>query len=57
MECEFCGRSLDNGVLVLPWEDGNNPTAYYILTDNPARIDKIRIMAHVLCFDIRNIVH
>ena len=22
MECECCGRSLDNGVLVLPWEDG-----------------------------------
>lgn len=30
MECESCGRSLGNGVLVLPWEDGNNPTAYVI---------------------------
>ena len=30
MECESCGRSLDNGVLVLPWEHGNNPTAYVI---------------------------
>ena len=23
-------QNLDNGVLVLPWEDGNNPTAYVI---------------------------
>ena len=30
MKCESCGRSLDNGILVLPWEDGNNPTAYVI---------------------------
>ena len=28
MECENCGQSLDRGVLVLPWEDGNNPLAY-----------------------------
>ena len=30
MKCESCGRSQDNGILVLPWEDGNNPTAYVI---------------------------
>ena len=30
MKCESCGRSLDNGILVLPWENGNNPTAYVI---------------------------
>ena len=30
MECESCGRSLDNAVLILPWEDGNNPMAYVI---------------------------
>lgn len=30
MECESCGRSLENGVLVLPWEDGNNPMTYVI---------------------------
>lgn len=30
MECESCGRSLDNGVLVLPWEGSNNPMAYVI---------------------------
>ena len=28
MECESCGRSLDNGILVLPWADGNNPMAH-----------------------------
>ncbi len=30
MECESCGCSLDRGVLVLPWEIDNNPTAYVI---------------------------
>ena len=28
--CENCGRSLDGGELTLPWEDGDNPTAYVI---------------------------
>ena len=28
MECEKCGQSLNHAVLTLPWEDGDNPTAY-----------------------------
>lgn len=30
MEWKSCGRSLDNGVLVLPWEEGDNPMAYVV---------------------------
>lgn len=26
--CTRCGRSLENGELTLPWEDGDNPYAY-----------------------------
>lgn len=28
MTCDSCGQSLDKAVLVLPWEDGDNPYAY-----------------------------
>ena len=26
--CENCSRSTANGTLTLPWEDGDNPSAY-----------------------------
>ncbi len=26
--CISCGQSLERGKLVLPWEDGDNPSAY-----------------------------
>ena len=28
MDCVCCGRSLAGGVLILPWEDGDNEYAY-----------------------------
>ena len=28
--CVFCGRSIDDGELTLPWEDGDNAYAYVI---------------------------
>ena len=27
-ECENCGCDLSSGLIVLPWEDGDNPNAY-----------------------------
>ncbi len=28
MDCPCCGWPLDGGSLTLPWEDGDNPSAY-----------------------------